>query len=202
MKVIWSDFASETLRDIYVYYKETAGKNIANRIKDTIFSSTKQLVKYPNSGQIEDNLTILGEDHRYLVEGNYKIVYKPVKEGVFNTFDWDELERIPSVDVVVHLAGKAHDTKNRNDTQEYFNINVGLSQIIFQYFLESSATKFIFFSSIKAVADSVDGDQLTEEVLANPKTPYGKSKLEAENYLKAQFHEWTTEREHDSTTAR
>ena len=129
-------------------------------------------------------------------------IVSPQKEGVFNTFDWDELERIPSVDVVVHLAGKAHDTKNRNDTQEYFNINVGLSQIIFQYFLESSATKFIFFSSIKAVADSVDGDQLTEEVLANPKTPYGKSKLEAENYLTARFHEWTTSREHDNTTAR
>jgi len=129
-------------------------------------------------------------------------IVPPQKEGVFNTFAWDELDKIPQVDVVIHLAGKAHDTKNRNDAQEYFNINVGLSQIIFQHFLESSATKFIFFSSIKAVADSVDGDQLTEEVLANPKTPYGKSKLEAENYLTARFHEWTKAREHDCTRTR
>jgi len=98
----------------------------------------------------------------------------PQKERVLKTFAWNELDRIPPVDVVVHLAGNAHDTKNLNDVQEYFNINVGLTQKIFQHFLESSATKFIFFSSIKAVTDSVDGDQLTEEVLANPQTPYGK----------------------------
>jgi len=106
MKVIWSDFASETLRDIYVYYKETAGKNIANRIKDTIFSSTKQLVKYPNSGQIEDNLTILGEDHRYLVEGNYKIVYKPVKEGLLVTDIFDTRQDPKKINVTSRKPGR------------------------------------------------------------------------------------------------
>ncbi len=44
----------------------------------------------------------------------------PQKEEVLNTFAWNELAKIHPVDVVVHLAGKAHDTKNRNDAQEYF----------------------------------------------------------------------------------
>lgn len=39
--------------------------------------------------------------------------------------------------------------------------------------------KFIFFSSVKAVADRVEG-VLTEEAVPDPKTPYGQSKLEAE----------------------
>ncbi|NDP22474.1 MAG: NAD-dependent epimerase/dehydratase family protein [Paludibacter sp.] len=33
------------------------------------------------------------------------------KEGVEMTFLWDEFHEIPGVDVVIHLAGKAHDTK-------------------------------------------------------------------------------------------
>ena len=89
MKIIWSDFTSETLHEIYVYYKTAAGKNIANKLKADIFSSTKQLVKNPNSGQIEETLAILGEHHRYLVKGNFKIIYKPVKEGLLVTDVFD-----------------------------------------------------------------------------------------------------------------
>jgi toxin ParE1/3/4 len=89
MKVIWSDFASDILIDIYKYYKEVAGTTIAKKIKSNIFESTKQLKKHPFSGQIEDSLKELREDHRYLVEGNYKIVYKPVKEGILITDVFD-----------------------------------------------------------------------------------------------------------------
>ena len=110
-------------------------------------------------------------------------IISPQKDGVDKTFGWYELKQIPSVDLIIHLAGKAHDTKNISSEQEYFDINVRLTQKIFQHFLKSSATKFIFFSSVKVVADSVNGDQLTEGILANPQTPYGKSKLEAEKYI-------------------
>ena len=125
-------------------------------------------------------------------------IVSPQKEGVLNTFVWNELDGVPSVDVIIHLAGKAHDTKNTASEQEYFDINVGLTQKIFQHFLKSSATKFIFFSSVKAVADSVLGDQLTEEEVPNPKTPYGRSKLEAEEYILREWEKW----KHDCTTAR
>jgi len=111
-------------------------------------------------------------------------------EGVIKTFAWNELDRIPEVDVVIHLAGKAHDTKNTSSEQEYFDINVGLTQKIFQHFLKSSATKFIFFSSVKAVADSVNSEQLFEGEIPNPQTPYGKSKLEAERYILKEWGTW------------
>ena len=32
------------------------------------------------------------------------------KDEIIKTYNWNELEQIPSVDVVIHLAGKAHDT--------------------------------------------------------------------------------------------
>lgn len=118
---------------------------------------------------------------------NHKIVgldiHQPEKEGVERIFGWDELGKVPPVDAIVHLAGKAHDTKNSSEAQVYFDVNTGLTQKIFDYFLQSDARTFIFFSSVKAAADSVPGDVLTEEVVPAPVGPYGESKIKAEEYI-------------------
>ncbi|NDP22476.1 MAG: NAD-dependent epimerase/dehydratase family protein [Paludibacter sp.] len=108
------------------------------------------------------------------------------KEGVEMTFLWNEFHEIPNVDVVIHLAGKAHDTKNQTNAQVYFDINTGLTEKIYDWFLKSSATKFIFFSSVKAAADKVIGDILTEDITPTPVGPYGESKIAAENFLLSQ----------------
>ena len=110
-------------------------------------------------------------------------IIAPQKEGVVKTYTWAELEIIPAVDVVIHLAGKAHDTKNQTNAQVYFDINTGLTQKIYDWFLSSEAKKFIFFSSVKAAADKVEGEILTEEIVPSPKGPYGESKIKAEEYL-------------------
>src|SRR5690606_2341803 len=86
---------------------------------------------------------------------------------------------------IVHLAGKAHDTANTSADEEYFKVNRDLTIELFNLFLKSKIGDFFYFSSVKAVADTVDG-VLEEEVQGNPCTPYGKSKLEAELYLLAQ----------------
>ena len=91
-------------------------------------------------------------------------------------------ERLPDGDAIIHLAGKAHDLKNTSNPQEYFDINAGLTKTLFDKFLTSPIKDFIYFSSVKAAADTVDGI-LDEEVKPNPQTPYGKSKREAEIYL-------------------
>ena len=89
MKVIWSNFAIESLKEIYIYYKQVAGIKIARKITNRIFNSTKQLINHPKSGQIEDFLIKLNEGHRYLIIGNYKIIYKEVKEGILITDVFD-----------------------------------------------------------------------------------------------------------------
>ena len=117
-------------------------------------------------------------------------IITPEKEGVTKTFSWKDIETIsfpmqnlPKFDAIIHLAGKAHDTKNQSAAQVYFDINTGLTQKIFDFFLESSAKKFVFFSSVKAAADSVSGDILTEDVIPAPVGPYGESKIRAEEYI-------------------
>jgi len=111
-------------------------------------------------------------------------IVAPPKKGVVKTFSWDDLAVgiVPNVDAVIHLAGKAHDTKNETEADIYFKVNTGLTQKIYDYFLNSDAKKFIFFSTAKAAADRVE-EVLTEEVTPAPVGPYGESKIKAEEYI-------------------
>ena len=56
-------------------------------------------------------------------------IISPQKDGVRFTFSWDFLDKpgeIPEVDAIIHLAGKAHDTKNQSAAEVYFKVNTGL----------------------------------------------------------------------------
>uniref|UniRef100_UPI00404AC581 NAD-dependent epimerase/dehydratase family protein n=1 Tax=Flavobacterium sp. TaxID=239 RepID=UPI00404AC581 len=85
-------------------------------------------------------------------------------------------------EVVLHLAGKAHDFKNTSTPQEYYEVNTELAKKVFDSFLVSESKVFITLSSVKAVADEVE-NFLTEEFTPHPITHYGKSKLLAEQYI-------------------
>lgn len=119
-------------------------------------------------------------------------IVSPEKQGVICTYSWEDLpseegkvksEKFPEVDAIIHLAGKAHDTKNRSAADVYFKVNTDLTKKIYDYFLVSKAKKFIFFSSVKAAADRVEGEYLDENVVPAPKGPYGESKIAAEKYI-------------------
>src|SRR5690606_9939755 len=86
---------------------------------------------------------------------------------------------------IIHLAGKAHDVKNVSHPDDYFKINRDLTISVFEEFLKSDVRDFFYFSSVKAVKDSVVGI-LDESFQCDPITPYGQSKLEAERYLNSQ----------------
>lgn len=88
-KVIWTNFAILELKNIYLYYKLSVSIEIANKIKKSILASTKNMYKKPFSGAIELNLTELGLEHRYLVIGNYKIIYRLIKNDVYITDVFD-----------------------------------------------------------------------------------------------------------------
>lgn len=115
-------------------------------------------------------------------------VQAPLNHNYATFYSWDALntELGREVDAIIHLAGKAHDTRNTSDDQAYFDINLGLTKQIFHFFLQSKATRFIFFSSVKAVADRVSGEQLSESDQPDPHTAYGKSKLAAEEFILSQ----------------
>ena len=117
-------------------------------------------------------------------------IVNPSKEGVVKTFLWDDMSNsaLPDVDAIIHLTGKAHDTKSFGklrglQSEEYFKVNTELTKKIYDYFLaHDGIKKFIFFSSVKAAADKVEGI-LTEDAVPAPVGPYGESKIAAERYI-------------------
>ena len=117
-------------------------------------------------------------------------IIAPQKDGVKFTFGWNHLEgkEIPKVDAIIHLAGKAHDTKNQSAAETYFKVNTDLTKKIFDWYLaHPTAKKFIQFSTVKSAADRVEGEFLTEECIPTPIGPYGESKIAAENYIIEKF---------------
>jgi len=106
MKIIWTDFASETLTEIYQYYKEKASPIIAGKIKQEIFKATRQLKEHPYSGQVELNLEKLNEGHRYLLKGNYKIIYKEIPVGILITDVFDTRQNPIKINNPKRKSGK------------------------------------------------------------------------------------------------
>jgi nucleoside-diphosphate-sugar epimerase len=109
---------------------------------------------------------------------------------VLRSFDLDDFYiwsrnnniQLDGVQYILHLAGKAHDLKNSSNPDEYYQANTELTKNLFDAFLSSDARVFITLSSVKAVADVVQGE-LSEETTPTPITHYGKSKLLAEQYI-------------------
>ena len=67
--------------------------------------------------------------HGYTIYG--LDIVAPPKKGVAKTFSWDDLAAglVPNVDAIIHLAGKAHDTKNETEADIYFRFKITLEDI-------------------------------------------------------------------------
>ncbi|MDR6516365.1 NAD-dependent epimerase/dehydratase family protein [Chryseobacterium camelliae] len=130
----------------------------------------KKIIITGSSGFIGKNLSVFLKDNGFTID-------------MLNLRDKDWKKHINiDGDAVIHLAGKAHDTENTSETEEYFRVNTDLTIELFNEFLRSGSRDFFYFSSVKAVADNVEGI-LDENTTPNPLTPYGKSKLKAEQYV-------------------
>ena len=120
----------------------------------------------------------IGKNYKNFLK-KFQIELKCVDREDLIGINWTLFE---GVKVVVHLAGKAHDLKNTSSSHEFYVVNTKLTKKVFDAFLASEAKVFITLSSVKAVADQVEGE-LTEQHHPNPITHYGKSKLLAEQYI-------------------
>ena len=86
------------------------------------------------------------------------------------------------IDVVIHLAGIAHDLSGRYKEQDYQQANYELTKKIYDEFAKSHAKTFVFISSVKAVVDHTD-QIIDEDFSASPTSAYGLSKRQAETYI-------------------
>ena len=117
----------------------------------------------------------VGVNIRNYFKEDFKIISLSVRYIPNQKFDL-------SGDAIIHLAGKAHDLKNVSTPSDYYKANFELTKQLFDAFLVSDVTTFIFMSTVKAVADEIEGI-LTEDAIPNPKTHYGIAKHQAEDYI-------------------
>ncbi len=83
MEIVWTREALEETKSIYKYYKLKASLRVAKNIKNKIFSTVKGLSKQVRKGQIEELLSHKKGEYRYLVAGNYKVIYKITEKAIY-----------------------------------------------------------------------------------------------------------------------
>jgi nucleoside-diphosphate-sugar epimerase len=96
--------------------------------------------------------------------------------------DWQEA--LLGIDTVIHLAGRAHILHETisNPEAEFIRVNTSGTINLVKQSLKAGVKHFIFVSSIHAMAAESD-DILNENSPCHPDSPYGRSKLQAEQAL-------------------
>ena len=89
MDIVITNPAKASLRKLYNYYKKQVSKKVADRIKLELLETILKLESHPYIGQIEKQLISLNLDHRYLVNGHYKIIYRIEKDKIYITDFFD-----------------------------------------------------------------------------------------------------------------
>lgn len=86
------------------------------------------------------------------------------------------------VDSVFHLVAKTHDFTSADNTKDYFKVNVEGTRNLLDACISTNIKHFIYFSSVKAMAEE-SKHTLNETYDCTPITPYGESKLMAEELV-------------------
>jgi len=75
MKIEWSAKSRDQLKQIHEYFSEVVDEELADSIISDLIDKAEQLNQNPFSGTKEFLLSDRKEDFRYLVLGNYKLIY-------------------------------------------------------------------------------------------------------------------------------
>ncbi len=85
-KIKWTPFALWCLEEIHSYLlKESKSKKIADSYIQKLLKRVDQLETFPESGNEEELLKAIGQNSRYLLEGNYKLIYQVEKSEIIIT---------------------------------------------------------------------------------------------------------------------
>jgi nucleoside-diphosphate-sugar epimerase len=99
--------------------------------------------------------------------------------------DWTEA--LDRVDMVVHLAARAHMLENGKpkNLEAFRSVNVEGTRSLARASIRAGIRRLVLLSSVKAMGEETpDGGCFTEESRCRPEDPYGISKWEAEEALR------------------
>jgi len=134
-----------------------------------------------------DQLLERGKSVRCLVRQSSKLKYLDHKDvelayGALNdSTDWEEA--LSEIDTIYHVAGTTFARRAR----DYFITNHQGTETILAEALKrrDRMKRFVYISSLAAVGPGRDGQPVNEDATPAPITPYGRSKLAAEEAVRA-----------------
>jgi len=122
----------------------------------------------------------------------YSIGYENYSFNNYEKVDLTQLEEVikyvkslPVIDTLIFLTGLAHSKGKNKDYEEFYNINV-LTLINLLTILNKGdklPAKIIFSSTISVYGENWHRETYHEKIGLSPRSPYAKTKMEAENYL-------------------
>lgn len=88
---------------------------------------------------------------------------------------------------IVHLAGLKYPEESMQNPNLYITVNFEATKKLIDLAIKYNVEKFMFSSS-SSVYGEFTSTEMSEEMIARPLSPYGQSKLLAENYLTSKIH--------------
>jgi len=117
----------------------------------------------------------IGSNLKKSFDDNFDVVPLSVRYKKKQKFNFN-------ADIIIHLAGIAHDLNNSLTYENYHKSNFLLTKQLFSYFLKSDSSTFIFISSVKAVSSHLNL-KLNESFKPNPTGNYGRTKYLSEKFI-------------------
>ena len=117
---------------------------------------------------------------------------KYIKENYPNDYQIDTLDMLnpnwkeydfSGYDSIFHVAGIAHKKESKKNAHLYYKINRDLAIEVAKKAKRSEVHQFVFMSSMSVYGLDYSNDYINLDTPTNPKTNYGKSKLQAEKEI-------------------
>lgn len=141
----------------------------------------------------------LAADERYQIFGSVRRL-DPVSISSVNLIavgdissETDWTSALENVDVVIHLAGRAHVLGDVNNVAAFKSVNVEGTLRLAEQAIASGVKRFIFISSIGVNGSQTYSEAFTESSAVAPHAIYAESKRQAEDLLRSKLQNSTME---------
>ncbi len=136
-------------------------------------------------------LSLLDKGHKVVViddlsTGNKRLIPKNVQFYEYNINNTNKIEKIitsNNFDLLMHFAGFIEVEESVSNPTKYYENNTDNAIKLFETCYKNNLNKIIFSSTAATYGNPVNSFSISEDERLNPINPYGKSKVETENYL-------------------